>query len=141
MVEQRRLKRVVKAEPQDASAQTVTASYTERQSETYTRDEGLVSLITGLKFDYRDNDASLKCPSCGEDIAIEKGQCPACHELIRAKDPYALEAVVLPVIEATNVVYVHLDVEAGHLRFIQRSGAMMEPIQKLELGILDDEMA
>lgn len=81
-------------------------------------DEGLVGLLTGLKMD-PDNDSFLRCPSCGEDIEIERGQCPKCRELIRAKDPYAVEARVLPVIDAKGVVYVHLDVQSGDLSFIQ----------------------
>lgn len=120
MAEKKHLRRVVKAMSQEASAQPCPVSSSRAPSESHVSDQGLVALMTGLRFD-RDNDPSLKCPSCGEEIAIEKGLCPECHELIRAKDPHSFEAQVLPVIDAQNVVYVHLDVEAGSLKFVQKT--------------------
>ena len=127
MAEVRHLKRVVKSKSPDASPRPVPPSAA-KTPETYAEDEGLVRLLMGLKFD-PDNDASLNCPSCGEQVSIDRGMCPKCHELIRAKDPYALESQVLPLIDAKNVVYVHFDVASGDFKFIQRSSAM----QKTEL--------
>jgi hypothetical protein len=101
-------------------------------------DDGLVGLLMGLKFD-PDNDPNLNCPSCGEGIAIDKGQCPNCHELIRAKDPHAFEARVLPVIEARNVVYVHLDVANGSLRFVQKPASNSADLHEINLeGLCGD---
>ncbi len=133
MAENRRRVRVMKSKPRDDSIRLVVSPPSERLSKGYARDEGLVSLMTGLKFDYRDNDPSVQCPSCGEHVAIEKGFCPACHELIRAKDPYALEAQVLPVIDAANVVYVHLDVDTGNLKFVLRTDQARTELQEIHL--------
>ena len=132
MVEKRHLKRVVKAKPQDAPDDPAPIAPPESATKPYVGDQGLVALVTGLRFD-RDNDSSLKCPSCGEDIAIDKGLCPECHELIRAKDPHALEAQVLPVINSENVVYVHLDVESGNLKFVQKEADETVSLSKVHL--------
>jgi len=92
-----------------------------------------------LKFD-PDNDPSLNCPSCGESVAIDRGLCPKCHELIRAKDPYALEARVLPVIDARNVFYVDFDVSTGDLRFVTRTDSLHgTDVQRIHIDGLPDE--
>jgi len=132
MADKRHLKRVVKAKPQEVRGPPCPDSPSNAPSESYVSDQGLVALMAGLRFD-RDNDPSLKCPSCGEDIAIEKGQCPECHELIRAKDPHALESQVLPVIDAHNVVYVHLDVESGNLKFVQKTDGDKVALRQVRL--------
>ncbi len=82
-------------------------------------DEGLLSLLDGLKFD-PDNDGQMECPSCGEHIDLDNGLCPKCHELIRARDPQGLEARVLPLLDAKNIIFVHLDAASGELQFVQK---------------------
>ena len=132
MVQTRHLKRVVK--PKSAAAQPTppVPEVVEKPTKEPIEDEGLVGLLMGMKFD-RDNDSSLNCPSCGEDISIEKGLCQKCHELIRAKDPHSFEARVLPVIEDKNVVYVHLDVTTGAFTFVRKTARQKVELREINL--------
>ncbi len=132
VVEVKHLRRVVKAKPQDATAAPVPPLTQDMPKKEPSLDIGLVSLLVGMKFD-QDNDMSMKCPSCGEEVAVDKGQCPECHEIVRAKDPYALEARVLPLIDVRNVVYVHLDVEAGDVKYVQRTAEAKTELQEIHL--------
>jgi len=138
MVRVRQIKRVVSTKPLDAPPELPLSPAMDKPRWASYEDEGLVGLLMGLKLD-PDNDPNLNCPSCGEKIAIDKGQCPKCHELIRAKDPHAFEARVLPVTDAKNIIFVHLDVEAGCLRFVQKPATSTAGLQEIHFDVLGSD--
>jgi uncharacterized protein with PIN domain len=82
-------------------------------------DTGLVSLFTDMKFDEMKED-EMDCPLCGEHVTLTKGKCPACSEIVQGWDPMDPSTKVDPVIHNDNVVFMHLDVVAGELNYLQR---------------------
>jgi len=132
MVERKLRRRVETAVPKQAPPAPAPVVPPAEPSRENPDDEGLVGLMIGLKFD-RDNDQRLNCPSCGEEVTIDKGQCPNCHEIVRARDPHAFEARVFPIIEAKRVVYVHLDVSTGEMRFVRKTEHEKVEMQEIRL--------
>ena len=82
-------------------------------------DTGLVGLLTGLKFDL-DGDKELDCPSCGHHVVAEEGLCPICKEMIAWRNDRAADAVVLPLLDEKDVIFVHLDVWNDEIWFASK---------------------
>jgi rubrerythrin len=104
----------------------------------YLEDEGLLSMLHGLKFDL-ENDSQMACPSCGERVTLASGQCPKCHEIIRIRDPRSPEAGILPLVNAKNVIFVHLDVRTGEFTFVQKFVKRKTDVPEIHLDSLGSE--
>ena len=83
-------------------------------------DTGLVSLFSDMKFE-TDRPGEVNCPVCGDMVKPSRGKCPACKELIAFSGPKDPGIKVDPIIHDDNVVFIHLDVEAGEVNCLQRS--------------------
>ena len=83
-------------------------------------DAGLVGLVSEMTFD-GDASEEIDCPQCGARVRLAKGKCPECKESIMRSDPNGKSRRLDPVIHGDNVVFLHLDVEAGELSYLQRA--------------------
>ena len=82
-------------------------------------DTGLASLFSDMEFDSEDA-AEIDCPVCGERVRPFRGKCPACKEAIGFNRNDSAGAKVDPIVRDENIVFVHLDVEAGEVNCLQR---------------------
>jgi len=83
-------------------------------------DAGLVGVFADMVFD-DDPMEDIDCPFCGEHVALEDGMCPSCGETILARVEDESISRVNPVLKAENVVFLHLDIEAGELNYVQKA--------------------
>lgn len=98
-----------------------------------TPDAGLVGLVSEMTFE-GDASEEMVCPNCGEEVTLEKGKCPQCGESIIRADPGGKTKKLNPVVRGENVVFLHLDVEAGELSYLQR-GLKKEGFEKMTVRL------
>lgn len=82
---------------------------------------GIASLFSDMEFDDEDS-SEIDCPVCGEKVKPFRGKCPACKETIGFVKNDDSGSKVDPIVHDDNVVFVHLDVEAGEVNCLQRVG-------------------
>lgn len=61
----------------------------------------------------------INCPLCGERTVPKDGNCQVCGEKVHADDPEDRVVKVQLLISGKKVVFVHLDVGAGELNYLQ----------------------
>jgi len=100
-------------------------------------DSGILGLVEDLRFD-DDQPKDVDCPFCGEHVVMVDGSCPACSEEFDADAPSGKFGKVSPVVQAQDIVYLHLDVESGDLDYVHKTSAGHE---QLKINLSDGDAA
>ncbi|MCU0852968.1 MAG: hypothetical protein MUC90_06955 [Thermoplasmata archaeon] len=91
-------------------------------------DSGILGLIEDLSFD-DDQPREVDCPFCGEHVVMVDGRCPECSETFDAAATPGKFGKVSPVVQAQDIVYLHLDVESGDLDYVHKTNAGHEQLK------------
>lgn len=62
----------------------------------------------------------INCPLCGERTLPRDGKCQECGEKVHCDNPKDVSSKVKPLIRKDDVIFVHLDVSAGEVNYLQR---------------------
>ncbi len=85
-----------------------------------TGDTGIVSLFADMDFN-GESMPEADCPFCGEHVMLESGVCPSCKSVVEGDEqPGGRLTKVNPLLQAENIVFLHLDIETGDLNYLQR---------------------
>jgi len=82
-------------------------------------DSGIVRLLVEGPFEWKDG-PEMDCPQCGEHVTLIEGTCPACGATVMPPEGEEPDVPCGQVVNAENVVFVHLDVESGEVEYLQR---------------------
>lgn len=79
----------------------------------------LMRMLSDMEIDSGYN-GEINCPLCGERTMPRDGKCQECGEKLHCDNPKDVSSKVQPLIREDDVVFVHLDVTAGEVNYLQR---------------------
>ncbi|HEX9907942.1 MAG TPA: hypothetical protein VGB78_05680 [Thermoplasmata archaeon] len=100
----------------------------------------LVRILSAMDFD-DEKLIEVDCPQCGEHVRLQNGRCPQCSEMICDSRADRSCDKVIPVVKGGSIVFLHLDVQAGCLDYLESDSQSGEPAQlTLDFDGVDPEV-